>query len=770
MMKNKRSNLKSLFFVIILIGIIPFSIFAGRPKVTNITMSPAAPDFGQPMTVNITFCSNQQPAELAIAISRWPTKVAAGTGGQVFVVSSAGGPTVIFPTDPISIVAYSGSGVGPYNCLDCGNDANSVSTTKQYIFNVPDKDMFSGCGNDKLYLHIGMKDDGGGIYKSEWAGLAACESGSILSWDIPILPASYTIRKRAEGVIRYLNDLMLFSIDYNYANGPLTITDPLPGGGDFTLVAVGPDPIPSGLCTHPALGSATSGTITWQLPDRTGLKGSAQGTVWFTMRVNKADLGTKVPYINIASGNMNGVIKTTPPVSLITDMAAISVEKIAAASSVNIGDNITYYLNYVVNGSQLKVFRAFDDLNVGAYTCPTTIPGWTYLPQSGDCGIWTVKDDCATGDKYIQGSAAANGHYPGLLLDDPTPSNVQFCTGIIEADVMIDPLLFDGADANILLRSNGQAGTNGYSYGLLLSIDTAPANGYLAFQKVAAGTPDWKPTAGFKSFQIVGNKWYRTKTEVTVSGCDYIFSAKVWGRGDPEPGAYQITYTYTGDACAAATRCDGVGATYNDWRPGIGEQRGDSGDTRDSYDNFIVYVPKASANTTLYDTIPTGIINPAGSGAYVFDAGPQRIRWNLGLQSNTSGSYTWWGKVNTCDPITNKAAMDGDDPIIPVFSNEVVISPICMPISGITKTANVVSPAVALVGDIITWYISYRNDGVGTIPNYKVIDDIPIGMNSLGCSTGTGTCTYGGPVIFNIGNLAPGASGNLTWWGRIIAP
>ena len=99
---------------------------------------------------------------------------------------------------------------------------------------------------------------------------------------MPLLPSEFNIRKRVEGVIQEQNDLVLFSVDYSYSNGRLTITDTIPSawGGDLALVSYGPTSFVSGgTVSGPPLGS-TTGSFTWNLPDRTGVKGVAEGTVW----------------------------------------------------------------------------------------------------------------------------------------------------------------------------------------------------------------------------------------------------------------------------------------------------------------------------------------------------------------------------------------------------------------------------------------------------------------------------------------------------------
>jgi len=614
-----------------------------------------------------------------------------------------------------------------------------------------------------------MKDNGGGIYRSEWQGLGACETGTSvgmpLAWDIPIPPATFTMRKRAEGVIQLTNDLVLFSIDYEYGNGRPTITDVLPGGGQLTLVSYGPNPMPpGGSVSAPPIGS-TSGTISWTLPDRTGQHGIAQGTVWILMRAN-TNIAAGTNIANTATGTM-GSINNSSTANIIAGQAAMTVTKLQSASTVNFGGRITYILNYQVNGSQLKAYRPFDDLPTGGYTNPPP-PGWRSVPfKESNYGTWTIRDDCGTGDRYIYGqslSSYGQDQYPALLLDDPTPSNAQFCTGIIMADVMIDPVGFEGADALVILRSNGQTGTNSYAYALLLSIDTAPANGYIAIQRCEGENCGWY--GGVSSYQIVGNNWYRTKTEVTQVGNNYRFRAKVWRRGDAEPTNYQLDWTTTtNDATDPNWRC--TGGNWDDWRPGISEQKGASGDTRDAYDNFIVYVPRVAANTYVYDTIPTGLTSVGGLGSPTISGGI--IRWSLGNLADVSGSLTWWATVNTCDPVTNRASIDGDDPIIPQHSNITVFTPICPQVTGITKTANVTQ---AGVGQTITFSITYCNTGPSTIRNYQIWDTRPARMSYVGCSGGTSCGIAGSLITWNMGDLAPVGAGScpqgtVRWWGVV---
>jgi len=669
---------------------ISFSLFAGLPRVVSVTMNPPNPNFGDLVTVTVTYChSVYQQADINIAVSNNPNRLAPGSGGQIFLVSSDGVDfKTAYPTqNRIGYNVYSGSGIPPGTCTTCDtNETNGNLATKTFLIHIPDATDFPGCNVTNLYLHIGMKDQ---LYRGDWVGLSACQTNSSISWQIPLLPRNFNIHKRVEGIANENGDFVLYLIDYEYANGPLTIAENIPGNGRFELVEAGPN---SMIISQPPVGS-TSGTITWVLPDRTNIRGSAVGSVWILLRLLKPPATNGDILINTATGIMPSLTQQVSTTNLVVGQPAMSVKKYQSENFLSYGMSITYALEYRISGSVLRLFRSFDN-TIGTYTQTTGPPaGWRFQPFNStpvEYGTWTIADPCGTGDAYITGDATGQAKYPALLVDDGSGANNsdQFCTGIILSDVMIDPGGYEGADAQIIIRSNGQQGAQGRSVSLILSIDNTPAGtsgGYIIFQVWDGASTNWYGGTANNPAGIVGYKWFRVRIEVTQNGNNYVYTAKVWPKGDPEPtfinGINGTTWTQVGAAADPNWRCDGLG-TYNDWRPGISEQRGDNGLTRDIYNNFAVYLPRVSANTFLYDTIPNGITyvgcNPGNvSCGTVTVGGVTMVRWTLGNISDQSGSFTWWGIATGCGLITNKAALDGNDPVIPVYSNETVLDVYC---------------------------------------------------------------------------------------------
>jgi hypothetical protein len=239
-------------------------IFAGNPAITSVTMNPPNPSFGDAVQITVTYCGGMYIGHmLAIAISTQSARDNAdlsGTG-QVFVVSRAGVdvPTsqpALAPGGEIGYVAQTNPGGGTPDCPTCGSGSNDgISFTKIYNVHIPPASYFPGCANNTLYLHAGMKDNS--IGAGEWQGLPACQANSSNNWTMPLLPKGFTMSKRAEGVLQLTNDLVLYSIDYEYWNGRLLITDSIPGAGNLTLVSWGPQAMTGGTISGPAIGATS---------------------------------------------------------------------------------------------------------------------------------------------------------------------------------------------------------------------------------------------------------------------------------------------------------------------------------------------------------------------------------------------------------------------------------------------------------------------------------------------------------------------------------
>lgn len=689
------------FFALITAFILFSSILCAGSgtKITSVSMVPTNPGYGDLVQITVNTCSKTYDTPyLAIAISTQSSPQTVGTGGQVFVVDSNGidkKDVSLSSTTSLGYAETAVTGATAGQCTDCGG-ANGVLQTYVFTVTMPAAGYFSNvCNPTSLYVVVGIK--GFGMILSDWTALAndcSTDDASYYSAVIPIsVPApAFSITGRYEGTVKYSDDYVLFAADYSYGgSGVFTITDAIPGTGEFKVVSYGPTNILSGSVAGPAAGS-TGGTYTWTFPSRTSVSGTQTGMVWMLLEDTSATAGNVYTNTVTAAQVGNGTkISTT---SITIGAPALSIKASESAASLMTGSTITYMLSYDLSGSRLVNFQPFDDITTGTYTyggwgtLSTGAPsGWKFSPDNGTYGTWTISDPCSTGGSYITGSSTTST-YPGLLLNSTINPGVddQFCTGTILSDFYIDDAAYNGADARVIIRSNGLTGTAERTISVTASIDNSP--GYLALSVCGGSTatifcgttgPAGSYTNSPSIGAILAKKWYRMRIAVTDDGSGgQIIKVRVWSREDPEPAVWDINYdvAHIGSVSgggASDWACDGTGST-NDWRPGISENAAYSG-VSDSYDNFTVLsTTVTAADAVVYDTIPTNVGYIGCSGGGTESGG--LLKWDTGSVSAASGSYTWWGTVFGCSTITNQASMGGTG-LISVNSNQVVADAIC---------------------------------------------------------------------------------------------
>ena len=683
-MEKIRKAVITVFFTAFIM-ILPILVMADDPKIVSVSMIPANPQFGDYVQITVTMCCpNYNTSQMMIAFSTFNTIQPTGTGGQVFVVDATGVDVKNVNETNSGATSYqfaAANGLNNGNCTDCGGGTTSTLITQVFNVHVPNASYFASCNPTSLYLVVGAKSSYMGA--GDWAALPATCQTSFTSFPIVAPPKAFQITKSYQGELQQAGDEVLFSIAYNYANGAgFQISDPIPAG--FTVLSYGPTVIPGGSVT-------TGGTYTWKFPDRTSQAGVGSGTVWVLCQVTGTPSGS---YTNTATGSWAGANPQTSSVTVTTGQAAISITKNESATSIlaNGPDDLTYTLSYNINGMQLKNFQSFDNATTGTYCpsgCTNSGPptGWQFLPSNGNYGTWTVADPCNTGGHYITGASSS---YPGLLLNDGgSHTTDQFCTGQIVTDFFINPGTFPGADAQVIIRNNTQSGAAGYSLGIVASIDNQP--GYLALQLVSAGgNPTYDQTVTPGVGPVSASKWYTMRIQASGPDGDHI-QARIWARGDPEPSYWDIDYTDPALA-TAPWACDGTG-TYTDWRPGVNEQTGSSGDVQDSYDNFSVFAPRTTDNAFVDDTVPT---NMTYAGCIGCTGSSTPVLWNIGTVSQQSGSFTWWGKVVGCGEISNQALIgsSGNSPVLSNWVNAAILcwSPTFTPTPTFTVT-NTINPS-----------------------------------------------------------------------------
>ncbi|HNZ29063.1 MAG TPA: hypothetical protein PKJ42_03630 [Candidatus Goldiibacteriota bacterium] len=205
------------------------------------------------------------------------------------------------------------------------------------------------------------------------------------------------------------------------------------------------------------------------------------------------------------------------------------------------------------------------------------------------------------------------------------------------------------------------------------------------------------------------------------------------------------------------------------WKTGVANQGGDNCCVDDLYNNFVIYEPRFTGNEpiTVTDDYPETQLTFRGSSSplphTINNTGTQ---WTSGftVTGDEAGTFTWWAEVISCDPITNRASINGVG--VTQVSNDVVLTVNCIEDVSLVKTAN---PNLIDLGDTVTFTLCWEN--TGELPsNIVVTDPIPprttvTAINNGG--TGVSVGATSGTITWNIGTQNPGASGCVSWAGRI---
>ncbi|HEX7839036.1 MAG TPA: hypothetical protein VF469_16270, partial [Kofleriaceae bacterium] len=113
------------------------------------------------------------------------------------------------------------------------------------------------------------------------------------------------------------------------------------------------------------------------------------------------------------------------------------------------------------------------------------------------------------------------------------------------------------------------------------------------------------------------------------------------------------------------------------------------------------------------------------------------------------------------DYLAANAQLDGPRPSgVKVMLNSLLESGCATPTGGQPAIALSKTSPASVTGDQITYTIHYANTGTGVANDATITDALPAGT-AFASATGGGTSS-GGTVTWAIGNLASGASGDVT--------
>lgn len=170
--------------------------------------------------------------------------------------------------------------------------------------------------------------------------------------------------------------------------------------------------------------------------------------------------------------------------------------------------------------------------------------------------------------------------------------------------------------------------------------------------------------------------------------------------------------------------------------------------------------PGIAENTTIVDTLPTGVSYVSASPAPSSVVG-QVLTWNLGtVASGASGTITVNTTVNSNAPssLTNRVTIStttpGDDPS---DNTDTVITTVIAPNVHVTKSG----PATVTAGANFAYTLSYGNNGQASAAGVQLVDTLPTGVSYVSSSPAPSSVS-GQTLTWNLGSLAAGATGSIT--------
>ncbi len=597
----------------------------------NITALPANPVPSSVVTLTVSYCTTDAYNPTAILVAVNDNGVAgfqscsAATAGQNFLVYNTGTGTVAGNVANGNAAAVTNGSEDGYliNPLPTPVGGGCTPVTETYYYTVPASSYgitynFSVLANDDNFYCGG-------------SGVTATTAISVSSGGGRVGSATKTVNGSiANGASAAPGDLILFSINYDFYNTNTVngISDAIPPG--TTLVSEGP----------PGYVSSTAGPVSWTIPASASNK---TGTVWMLVSVNAGTTGT---INNTATLTGSFGTTTTNTAQATVNGGGFQLVKSQSSAVLAPGQDETYTLSYNINGESLQYYDSYDNDGVGtsgAGIKDMSSNPYTLIPSNGDSGSITIAQG-PDGNNYIATTVAyssSSGNYPVLLRN----GGVSMCNGstfTVEGDLEI-PAGAPGAtgssaggDATMVIAYQVDAGVT-YALMGILSLDTAPANGYIGVQVGNAGTNSW-PCGNETMPAPEAGVWYTMEATVTDVGNTQTVTIQLWQKGNIAAGVWTTS-------CTTSLPCAG-GLWQQGWQV-------DATAGQDNYGNLMLFTDDAVVDTKLTDAVPTGMTfvgcstaNAGVAGIACPGSGPN-LTWNFpATVYNLSGAITWWGSVS----------------------------------------------------------------------------------------------------------------------------
>jgi len=189
-------------------------------------------------------------------------------------------------------------------------------------------------------------------------------------------------------------------------------------------------------------------------------------------------------------------------------------------------------------------------------------------------------------------------------------------------------------------------------------------------------------------------------------------------------------------------------------------------------------------NTMLVDTLPANVdyIDGTVSNGGVYDAGNRTLTWDLGTlapgaeqcvtfdvivasavsnaQTNSAGviPYRVWADLT----VLNTATIDASNADPATAEHELLLNPLVI--------YKAVDKSTVIAGEEIEYTLSVTNEGIETVTDVVVTDELSVYLENVRVTTSQGTASYDSSthtVIVELGSLGPGATAAIAIKARV---
>lgn len=494
-------------------------------------------------------------------------------------------------------------------------------------------------------------------------------------------------------------------------------------------------------------------------------------------------------------------------VSIVPQMADLSIEKTADTAIPNVGDTVVFTLTISNSGPNIATGVAVEDILPAGFTLTSVNNGGTLL---GNTASWT-------GQTVLANNGSIRLTYEATVNAPTGAPNEYLNNAQITASDQYDPDSDPSTGATIDEDGNGETDDDDED-----RLELIPAIGDLSLTKIVVDN-DINPQIGTEiSFEItVFNNGPSNANNVVVedqlpSGFDFVLysatsgiynaSTGIWQVGDVSSGSSETividvlvnaTGDYTNVAEIIASDVFDPDSTPNNNILAEDDQDSEvvvpvnvidlslektvdntTPDTGSNI-NFTIQVTNAgpgdATNVQVIDQLPSGFtyVSDDAGGAYNNTTG----NWNIGTLANgASASLNIVATVNTSGIYTNSAQISGHDQLdIDSTPNnnitteddqdEVVVTPRQVVDISVTKIADTMTPNI---GGQIEFTVSVHNDGPSDATNIVITDLLESGYEFVSAVPTTGTYE---PLngSWTVGNLANSDTETIIITANVLA-